>query len=164
RLVGDGVIDRRDLADVNLNLGFLRLELPGQAARNIGIEADRERACQRLGGGYGGRDLRRAVIAGRAAEPVIEWDRGSGGAAHRPRHETGNAGDHRVAGQPRRGPCLLAGVVVLHVPHNGRFRTAGPLTMVTAKNSSTSTPSASAIAIERWRRLLSCASVRTIPS
>src|SRR5262249_41749237 len=48
--------------------------------------------------------------------------------------------------------------------HIGRFRTAGPLTMVTAKNSRTRTPSASAMAIERLRRLLSCASVRTIPS
>src|SRR5450631_3631485 len=46
----------------------------------------------------------------------------------------------------------------------GRTSTAGPLTMVTAKNSTTRTPSASAMAIERWRRLFFCASVRTIPS
>src|ERR1700704_1381554 len=36
--------------------------------------------------------------------------------------------------------------------------------MVTAKNSTTNTPSASAMAIERSRRLFFCASVRTMPS
>jgi hypothetical protein len=46
----------------------------------------------------------------------------------------------------------------------GLFSTAGPLTMVTAKNNTTRTPSASAMAIERCRRLRFCASVRTIPS
>src|SRR5882724_1303999 len=60
--------------------------------------------------------------------------------------------------------CGLFSISATFKGYMGRTRTAGPLTMVTAKNSNTRTPSASAMAIERWRRLLSCAAVRTIPS
>src|SRR5207245_713808 len=62
------------------------------------------------------------------------------------------------------GHVLRYGGLSIHLSHIGRTSTAGPLTMVTAKNSTTSTPSASAIAIERCRRLFFCASVRTIPT
>ena len=53
---------------------------------------------------------------------------------------------------------------VCHLNHIGRTRTAGPLTSVTAKNSTTKIPSAQAIASDRSRRRFFCASVRTMPS
>ena len=65
---------------------------------------------------------------------------------------------------PPSGFCGVFSISVTFEDYMGRTSTAGPLTKVTAKNSTTRTPSASAMAIERWRRLFFCASVRTIPT
>src|ERR1700733_13495653 len=182
RLVGHGEEYGDDLTDPDLDFGLFRLELPRQAARDIGIETHRDLACQRRSRRRRGRHLRGAVEAGGAAEPVIERHRGIGCTDHQYHHETadrrhggittetaaryGLAAQYRLAARGRLLACgrlLLICRLVFHLVHIGRTSTAGPLTRVTAKNSTTRTPSASAMAIERCRRLFFCASVRTIP-
>src|SRR6266702_2101058 len=127
-----------------------------QGRRDIGVEPHRDLPCDRTGRGRGGRDLGRAVKAGGAAEPVVERHGRVGCADHQRDHAAADRGDQRVAPQTTAhhycrlwGHVLRYGRLLIHLSHIGRTSTAGPLTMVTAKNSTTRTPSASAIAIER---------------
>src|SRR5437879_1064590 len=180
-LVGHGVEHGDDLADPDLDLVLLGLELPGQARADIGVEPHRDLARQRRVRRRRGRDLGGAIETGGAAEPVVEGYGGIGRTDHQHHDEAADRGDDRIARQRAARSGLAASRhalahlrIVFHLSYiqrsnyiqdyMGRTRTAGPLTMVTAKNSRTRTPSASAMAIERWRRLLFCASVRTIPS
>src|SRR5439155_10598221 len=170
-LVGHGVEHGDDLADPDLDLVLLGLELPGQTGADIGVEPHRDLARQRRVRRRRGRDLGGAVKTGGAAEPVVEGYGGIGRTDHQHHDEAADRGDDRIARQRTARSGLAASRhalahlrIVFHLSYIGRTRTAGPLTMVTAKNNRTRTPSASAMAIERWRRLLFCASVRTIPS
>src|SRR5262249_16853192 len=82
RLVGDGIVDGNNIADPGLDLGFFRLELPGQSAGDVGIETYRDLAGERRSGGCRFRDLGGTVETGSAAEPVVERHRGVGRADH----------------------------------------------------------------------------------
>jgi len=69
-LIGHGIEYGDDFADSNLDFGLLRLELPRQPGRDIGIEAHRDLARQRRACRCRGRDLGGAVEAGGAAEQL----------------------------------------------------------------------------------------------
>src|SRR5262249_41078882 len=93
-----------------------------------------------------------------AAEPVVERDRRIGCADHQCDHAAADRRNHHIAPQAAAfgraldrlgGHVVRYGRLVIHVSYIGRTRTAGPLTIVTAKNSTTSTPSAKAMAMER---------------
>ncbi len=98
-LVGHGVEHGDDFADPDLDLGLLRLELPGQAGADIGVEPHRDLARQRRVGRRRGRDLGGAVEAGGAAEPVVERHGGIGRADHEHHDEAADRGHHRIARQ-----------------------------------------------------------------
>ena len=87
-----GVFDEDRYFTPGRDLVLLRLECPGKARRDIGIEAHSNLARKRRGGWRRGCDLRRAVEAGRAAEPVVKRHGGIGRADHQHHHKTADRG------------------------------------------------------------------------
>ena len=123
-LVGHRVIDGDDLAELDVDGPPLRLETPGQARRDVGIEAHRDRAPGDFRRRRRRRHLRGAAETGGAAEPGIKRHRGVGHAHHQRDESSAGKSDEKI-GLARR--CLARGLIA----HSGRSNTPGPLTSVT---------------------------------
>ncbi len=131
QFVCDLVIDRHDLAELDIDGAALGLEPPRQPTGNVRVEPHRDGATRddlqrrRFG------DLRGAAITGGAAEPVVERYGSERRADHQ--RDGGAAGerDDQIAAARFADICLLPDHLRGPGRHSGRTRTPGPFTSVT---------------------------------